>query len=136
MTKRRGVEILLRPRTRVPRWVINQTLNVSVRREKRGVGWIRVLRIKGAGEVGFIGGGGVGITMPGSDQFWVAFAPLEVLEIRDLKGALVQRNHYLCEKCFTLTGAMKTHVPSKTFGLVDATFECSSCKHSWTFEGI
>ncbi len=59
-----------------------------------------------------------------------------VLEIRDLKGNLVKRNHYLCTKCATLTGKMENYKPSNVSGLVDANFKCTRCEYQWELKRI
>lgn len=133
-----GVELLLEPRTRVPAWIRNQTLSVSVGSVSFQGRRIRSLKIRG-GTVSFLPGGSVGVKMPGSHGVWVAFRPLKVLEIRDLKGTLIERNHDLCPKCGNLAGSMVSHTqPSttKVAGLVDGTFECTQCGHRWELEGI
>ncbi|TAL49540.1 hypothetical protein EPN83_00120 [Patescibacteria group bacterium] len=130
-----GIKLLVEPGTRVPKWVRNQTLNVEVGRESLNGRIVRSLKIR-KGETSFFPGGGVVVKMPGSDEFWVAFQPMKVLEIRDLKGNLIKRNHYLCTECATLTGKVENHKPSDVAGLVDADFKCTQCRHQWELKRI
>lgn len=59
-----------------------------------------------------------------------AFRPGKVLEIYDLQGHLIERNAYLCVKCFTLTG--KTcRKPRQINDGRDATLKCGKCSHQW-----
>lgn len=133
---RNGIELLLEPGTRVPNWVRNQTLNIEIGREHLNGRTIRSLKIR-KGEASFFPGGGVVVKMPGSDEFWVAFQPMKVLEIHDLKGNLIKRNHYLCTECATLTGKMmEDYKPSDVSGLVDANFKCTQCGHRWELKRI
>ena len=132
---RNGVEVLFEPRTRVPLWVRNQTLNVKLGPGQLNGRRVRSLKIR-KGEVSFFPSGGVEVKMPGSDEFRVAFQPMKVLEIRDLKGNLLKRNHYLCTECATLTGKMDSHKPSDVSGLVDANFKCARCGHQWELKRI
>lgn len=124
MRARNGIKLLLEPRTRIRNWIRNQTLNIEVGRERLNGRNIRFLKIR-KGEASFVPGGYVIVKMPGSGEFWVAFMPWKVLEIRDLRGNLIKRNHRLCIKCATLTGAR----------LDDEVFECTQCGNQWKLEG-
>ena len=132
MTKNKGVKIYLVPRTRIPKWIKMQNLSVSVEKKKIDRGRVRILTIKG-GKAAFYPGGGVGVIMPGSNQFWTAFASLKVLKIEDLEGREIVSNHFLCQRCFTNTGKMIGE-PRETeiLGRYDADFQCSVCRHKWT----
>ena len=130
-----GVEILFESRTRVPLWVRNQTLNVQLGPGQFNGRRVRSLKIRN-GEALFFPGGGVVVKMPGSDEFWDAFQPMRVLEIRDLKGNLIKRNHYLCTECATLTGKMESYKSSDLAGLVDGSFKCTECGHQWELKRI
>jgi len=130
-----GVKLLLEPGTRVPNWVRNQTLNVEAGRERLNGRTIRSLKIR-RGEASFFPGGGVVVKMPGSDEFWIAFQPMKVLEIRDLRSNLVKRNHYLCTECVTLTGKMENYKPSDVSGHVDGNFKCTQCGYQWELKRI
>ena len=75
--------------------------------------------------------------MPGSGEFWGAFQPMKVLEIRDLGGNVIKRNQYLCTECATLTGKMESHEPSTVVaGRVDAIFKCTRCGYQWELKMI
>ena len=131
-----GVKILLEPGTRVRNWIRYQTLNVKLARERLNGRMVRSLKIH-KGEASFFPSGGVEVRMPGSGEFRVAFRPMKVLEICDLKGNLIKRNHYLCTECATLTGKMENYKPSEEVsGLVDANFKCIQCKHQWELKRI
>jgi len=132
MSKNKGVKIYLVPRTRIPVWIRIQDLNVSVEKRKIGRGRVRILTIKG-GEAAFYPGGGVGVVMPGSNQFWAAFASLKVLKIEDLEGREIVHNYFLCQTCFTNTGKM-IGKPRETelWARYDADFQCSVCGHKWS----
>ena len=97
---KKGVQILLEPGTRVPVWIRNQTLNVRLGRKRLNGRTVRSLKIS-EGEASFFPGGGVDVKMPGSGEFWGAFQPMKVLEIRDLGGNVIKRNQYLCTECAT-----------------------------------
>ena len=86
---RNGIEVLFEPKTRVPLWVRNQTLNVQLGLGQLNGRRVRSLKIR-KGEASFFPSGGVHVKMPGSGEFWVAFQPMKVLEIRDLKGNLIK----------------------------------------------
>ena len=133
MSKNKGAKIYLVSGTRILKWIRMQDLNVTIKKRKMGKGCIRILTIKG-GEADFYGGGGVGVTMPGCSGFWVAFAPLKVLKITDLKGKIIESNYYFCDKCFTNTGKVIKSEKSKDTGVwdfFDKTFECSFCGNQW-----
>jgi hypothetical protein len=127
---RNGIKLLLEPGTRVRDWVRFQTLNVEIGREQLNGRSVRFVKIR-KGEASFFPGGGVEVKMPGSAEFRVAFQPRKVLEIRDLKGNLIQRNRYFCTECATLTGKMESYEESIVAGRVDAKFRCGQCLHSW-----
>ena len=110
-------------------------LNIKIDHERFNGKRVRSLEIRN-GEALFYPNGGVVVKMPGSDEFWTAFKPMRVLEIRDLKGKLLARNYYLCTKCACLTGEMKVHKHSETFGRIDAKFKCTKCNHQWELKGI
>ena len=116
MKARKGIKLLLEPKTRIRDWIRYQTLNVEIGWEYLGKRKVRFLKIR-KGEAEFNPGGYVSVKMPGSDEFRVAFRPIKVLEIRDLRGNLIERNHYLCVECGTLT----------CFRLVDEIVECTQC---------
>lgn len=130
-----GVEIILEAGVRIPNWIRNQTRNVKIGRKKIHGKNVRILRVRGA-EAGFIPGGAVDLRMPGSDEFWVPFGPLKVLQIRDLKDNLIKQNYLLCENCFTNTGKVKSSKISSNPSLVDSIFQCTECGHEWELKGI
>src|SRR3989344_4209645 len=133
---KKGVQILLEPGTRVLDWIRNQTLNVELGRERLNGRTVRSLKIR-KGEASFFPGGGVEVRMPGSAKFRVAFLPMKVLEIRDLGGNLIKRNHYLCTECGTLPGKMESYEPSTVVaGRVDAIFKCTQCGYRWELKMI
>ncbi len=133
---KKGVQILLEPGTRVPVWIRNQTLNVRLGRKRLNGRTVRSLKIS-EGEASFFPGGGVDVKMPGSGEFWGAFQPMKVLEIRDLGGNVIKRNQYLCTECATLTGKMESHEPSTVVaGRVDAIFKCTRCGYQWELKMI
>jgi len=129
---KKGVLLYLEPGTRIRNWIRNQNLNVTVGRERVNGRLVRTLEIRG-GNATFLPGGSVGIRMPGSDQLWVAFSSLKVLEIWDSRsGHLIKANHYLCPECYTLTGKVQSHKPSAAIaGREDAVFICHHCQHRW-----
>ena len=96
---------------------------------------VRSLKIRN-GEASFFPSGGVQVKMPGSDESWVAFRPMKVLEIRDLKGNLIKRNHYLCTKCCILTGKRESERQSDACGLIDANLMCTNCGKRWELKRI
>ena len=131
-----GVEILFELGTRVCDFIRRQDLNIKVSRQRFYNRQVRSLKIQG-GEASFTPGGSVEVKMPGSSIFYVAFQPRKVLEIRDLKGKVLKRNHHLCPKCCRITGGMVDDKPNKKFhGRVDATFECTNCGNSWELQNI
>jgi hypothetical protein len=133
---KKGVEILLVAGTRIPLWITNQSLNVKIGRKTVNGRRVRSLKIK-KGEASFMGGGAVDVKMPGSREFIVAFPPLKVLEIRDLKENLLERNNFLCKRCFTITGRVLESTPSKEkFGRADFDIICSECGNVWKLKGI
>lgn len=132
---RNGIKLLLEPGTRVRDWIRYQTLNVEIGRERFNGRSVRYIKIR-KGEASFFPGGGVEVKMPGSAEFRVAFRPRKVLEIRDLKGNLIKRNHYLCTECVTLTGKMGKYEPSTVAGRVDANLKCTQCGHQWELKWI
>ena len=133
---RKGVKLLLESGTRVRKWIRYQTLNVEVHRGRLKGRTIRFLTIRG-GEASFIPGGGVQVKMPGSAESRCAFLPMKVLEIRDLRGKLIKRNHHLCTECANLTGKVESYKESTIIaGLADMTFKCTLCGHQWKLEGI
>ena len=128
---RKGIKLLLEPGTRVRNWIRYQTLNVEIGQEQLNRRNIRFVKIR-KGEALFFTGGSVGVKMPGSAEFILAFQPLKVLEIRDLKDNLIKRNHYLCTECAALTGKTESYEQSTVVaGSVDAKFRCGQCLHSW-----
>ena len=130
-----GVEILLISRTRVPIWIRNQTKNVCSGRTRVGPQLVRTIKIRRAGAI-FQPGGTVAVKMPGSDEFWTAFLPERVLEIRNLQGKLLQRNYHYCERCVANTGKRQSSRQIAGSGFVDATFVCIQCGHTWEKERI
>ncbi len=133
---RNGIKLLLEPETRVRDWVRYQTLNVEIGRERFNGRSVRFVKICN-GEAQFFPSGGVEVKMPGCAEFRVAFQPRKVLEIRDLKGNLIERNHYLCTECFTLTGKMENYEPSTiAAGRVDESFKCTKCGHHWELKTV
>jgi len=128
-----GIKLLLEPGTRVRDWIRFQTLNVEIGRKQVNGRDIRFVKIHN-GEASFIPGGNVDVKMPGSSEFRVAFQPREVLEIRDLKEDLIERNHYLCTECFTLTGKRENtqdYDSSIIATGADNLFKCTQCGHQW-----
>ena len=126
-----GIKLLLEPGTGVRDWVRYQTLNVEIGRERLNGRSVSFVKIRN-GEAQFFPSGGVEVKMPGADEFRVAFQPRKVLKIRDLKGSLIERNHYLCTECATLTGKMENYEPSTVVaGRVNANFKCTKCGHQW-----
>jgi hypothetical protein len=128
---RNGIKLLLEPGTRIQNWIRYQTLNVEIGRKSLNGRNTRFIKIR-KGKAAFLPDGSVEVKMPSSAEFRVAFQPREVLEIRDLKGNLIERNHYLCTKCATLTGEMESYEQSIVVtGRVDAKFKCAQCGHQW-----
>lgn len=135
MNKTKGVDLWLASGTKLPKWLANREDNLGVRRTRVDGKRIRILRIEGA-EARFDPGGSVSLKMSGLKGPILTFYPLAILEIRDLTGSLLERNHCLCQKCFTNTGEMQNHKPSRIAGLVDANFQCSNCGHQWQVKEI
>lgn len=121
-----GVKLFLEPGTRIRNWIRNQSLHIEVSNELLfGKRRVRTLTIR-RGEAGFFPSGGVDVKMPGSDEFWVAFPPRKVLEIRDLKNnSVIERNFYLCIECGTLSGEAKV-VGGQVVG-----YKCNTCNSVW-----
>lgn len=132
---KKGVEIPLATGTRIPLWISNQSLNVKVIGKTIMGRHVRSLQIK-EGEARFGVVGVVEVKMPGSGEFWVAFQPLKVLEIRDLEGNLIKRNYCLCEKCFTNTGKISKESPSEKYGRVDVVMQCTECGNTWELTAV
>ena len=130
-----GVELLLEPGTRMPNWIKNQTLNVEIGSGNLNGRKVRSLKIR-KGEALFFPGGGVDVKMPGSGEFRVAFQPMKVIEIRDLKGNLIKRNYHLCAECATRTGEMESYRSSDAQSHVDASFKCTECGYKWELKRI
>lgn len=131
----KGIELLLSPRVRIPNWIRNQTLNVSVQTIMVNDHRVRSVRIKGA-DASFAPGIGVIVKMPCSDEWWVAFGDQKVLEIRDLEGHIIKRNYNLCTECMSLSGRMVHYTESNAYGRIDATYMCTHCLHTWRLERI
>lgn len=125
-----GVKLFLEPGTRIRNWIRNQSLNIEVARESLfGKRIVRTLTIR-RGEAGFFPGGGVDVKMPGSEEFWIAFPPRKVLEIRDLKNnSIIERNRYLCTECTTLTG--ETLTTGSGLELRVTGYKCTTCGYEW-----
>ena len=120
-----GVKLYLELGARIRVWIRNQSLNVTLTREPLGRRNVRVLSIRG-GDAGFLPGGRVGVKMPGSGEFWIAFPPMKVLEIRNLKtNSVIERNFYLCIVCGTLSGK------SVVVGGQVVGYECVTCNSVW-----
>ncbi len=132
---RSNVKLLLEPGTRILNWIRYQNLNVMIGRELLNKRTVRFLKIRG-GKAYFIPSGSVAVVMPGSDQHRVAFQKMKVLEIQDFKNTLIERNHYLCTKCSTLTGKMESSKLSGRAGLMDANFKCTRCGNQWELKRI
>lgn len=130
-----GVQLRLEPGTRIPIWIRNQSTNVEATRERVNGRTVRLLTIKGSG-ASFLPGGVVAVKMPGAGEFCVGFQSLKVLEILDLQGNLIKRNHHLCTECFTNTGEMIDSRPAAHGSRVDATFQCVQCGYQYELEGI
>lgn len=132
---RKKLEILLKPRTRVCRWIKNQTLNVEIGVRDMNGRKVRSLKIRN-GEALFSPGGGVIVKMPGSSEFWLAFGPMKVLEIRkpEKDGAVsIIRNHHLCTECGLLSGQAIASTPGLIAGRMDISFKCNDCGFEWEF---
>ena len=130
-TRQTGVEILLVKGTRLPRWIRNQDLNVSVGRFCYNGRWIRKLRIIG-GEAHFAPMNRISLRMPGSSQHWASFLQDQVLEIRHLNGELLKRNYFMCVVCVANTGVVTQSRQSTTFyGRDHASLQCQICGHTW-----
>ena len=131
-----GVRIFLELGTRIPKWIRNQTLNTEVIKKVIKGRNIQVLTIK-KGRASFGPGGGVGVVMPGSDQWWGAFREHEVLQIENIKDKTIKPNYHLCPECFTNTGRMVDHKRSdRIAGREDATFKCAGCNSMYILEAI
>ncbi|MDP2671871.1 MAG: hypothetical protein Q8P13_05475 [bacterium] len=127
MGSKEGVKLLLEPGTRIRNWIRVQDLNIEVCNEERNGRNLRVLVVR-EGEASFIPGGWVAIRMPGSSEFWTAFAPLKVLEIRNLNGPIHERNWHMCIKCSTLTGKALTQPVN------EGKYGCTVCGYQWRFD--
>ena len=143
--KRKGTQLLLAPGTRIPCWIANQDLSVSVALgenvsvalgEKDGVyrKHIKILSVRG-GEAMFGADGVVWVKMPGSSKWRSGFAPRKVLKILDLSGKVLARNWFFCEKCVANSGEIvgEPRPRPEPASRCDATFACETpeCGNSW-----
>ncbi len=138
--ERRTVEIILEPRTKIPDWIAYQDLNVEISKMQRpGAAGpkLMVLKIKHS-DAHFYPGGIVAVVMPGSENSYIAFDRLRVLEIRygTGKSRTVKKNNYLCRRCFRLEGKMISYKPAKQVCLIDAVFICKWCNFQYELQSI
>lgn len=132
---RGGVSILLEPGIRLPVWIRNQDLNVTQDWVQLGQRRVRRVRIRGADAC--FGSGGFGLVqMSGSSEYWEAFKPNSVLEIRTLGGQRLLRNYYLCQHCGRLAGEIVKTEPNLVCSFVNALFKCKKCNREWWEAGI
>lgn len=127
-----GVVILFTPRTRIPTWLLNpesKVINISI-----GKKLVRALVIEG-GQAKFVAKAGVYVKTPRTQLFRKAFSAFRVLEIRDFEGELIERNYYLCAKCFINTGQIILR-EQRSGEMINVIVRCSQCKHEWKLLGI
>ena len=127
-----GVEILLIPGTRIPRWISVQDKNVTVIRKILNGQDVRSLRLK-RGDAAFMPGGGIGVLVPYSSWHAMAFREDKVLEIRTLGGKLLKRNYYMCKQCVRVSGKIqgKQKLSERAAGKLETDFKCTNCGHGW-----
>lgn len=132
MERDKGVQLLLDLKTNLPKWVNRKDLkkkNIKLEQEKNQT--VYVLEIKGF-EANFDIGGSVFIKkMPGVRAFNFWLPSLAVLEIRDLRGNLLKKSRFLCEKCFQNSGEFAGYKTNRQQGLERPSFTCSLCGHQW-----
>ena len=123
-----GVRIYLATGVRIPAIIRVQDKKIEVRNVLTNGKRTRMVALRG-GDATFLPGGIVGVKMPNSSSFWVAFKEKTVLEIRSWQNRLKARNRYLCERCYALTGICEreTRVLEKDLH----NFVCVDCGHSW-----
>ncbi len=130
-----GTILILTPHTKVPHRVIKQRNNVSLDIDTIAHQRVAVLTIMGA-EAHFSPGGRVSVMLQGEGNFKPTFLPEAVLEIRDLKHNELERNHHLCQQCFTLTGTRLSHDRLVGTNQLVAKFRCTHCQREWVLSGI
>ena len=135
MRIRKGIEIWLAHGAKIPQWVRNQDKNITVQTQFPNGNRTRKLRIRN-GEGCFVPGGAFGLKMPGSSNFPAAFPPLMVLLFVNLATKEEIRNHYYCEKCVANTGEIIARSDGTIAGMINSTFACTGCGHTWHFENI
>jgi len=130
-----GVILILTPLANIPHRLLRQDHNASLTSDRISRQPVRVLTLLSA-EAHFIQGGEVEVKLKGEGSFKPAFLPRMVLEVRDLKHNVLERNHYLCKRCFTLTGIRLSHdhmVGTKQFMEV---FRCGRCQWEWQLTSL
>lgn len=89
---------------------------------------LRAISIKDGEEAGL-----VWIKFPGIERYIKAFNPEDVFAVFALsEKEILQKNYYLCEKCWKLTGKIIKQVSSyKYSGRTDTSMECGECGNKW-----
>lgn len=132
----KGVEIILVSGTKVPWWIRSQLRpGETCEKKRRRKRYVRSLKIE-KGDAFFAPGGTVEVKMPGSNKYRSAFEPLQVLEIRDSGGHILERNYFLCEKCFANTGRIIGTLLPNTNGKRDVMMQCTRCRRKWVLRDI
>lgn len=132
-----GVEILLERGTVIPSPIRRAIEYATSYNANFGPGRIRILRIL-RGEARFGHRGIVSIKMPESDRWTEAFNCHSVLQIRDFRGRVLERNWLLCEKCFTTRGECTgMRLDSENPRLPVRLFQCTgpTCGNRWEIRG-
>ena len=127
MSDKQGVAFLLAKGTRIPKWLClrEDTRMTEAKIQGRPV---RILAIEGF--LAFFDLEEGVILMPPNYRAFQAFRLTDVLEIRDLTGRLIERNPYLCFRCFQNTGTIDSEI-ERPGGRVDIFFRCSVCENKW-----
>ena len=133
MKENKGVQLLLAKWVKFPEW-IKRIDNKEVKSMKIKEKQVRILKIDGA-EAKFDLGSSVSLKLPNTLRFITAFYPLAILEIRDLRGNLVQRCRFLCTECLQNSGELAGYKPSQQGGIRDPIYQCSVCGHQWEIKG-
>ena len=129
----KGIVIVLDQGVKVPEWITKHEKYVGVSTRISKGRELPVLTVFN-GAAGFIAGGQVDINFPGSKGFRVAFEPRKVLEIVDLATGGREKNRYLCENCYALTGEKIQDKP--IYGTIrqETVFGCRGCDAKWSIE--
>jgi hypothetical protein len=129
-----GLQMLLAPGTRIPKWLSISSKFVSVERRIFSGHRVRTLVVR-RGLARFVPGGLVALMLPGWGEGWIPFGELKVFQIRNLRGGVLESNFFFCNRCFANTGIqVGERIPPSQAGLPGLlNFSCP-CGNTWQCE--